>query len=54
MVYTKDENESYRHFLKEWFEFINKIKVKGLPYRDKSNPAIKPVLVRLVQKYKKL
>ena len=49
MVYAKDGKQSYRHFFKEWFEFINKIKAEGLPYRDEANPAIKPVLIRIPQ-----
>ena len=49
MVYAKHGKLPYRHFFKEWFSFVNKIKKEGLPYRDAANPAIKPVQVTVPQ-----
>ena len=49
MVYAKDGKNPYQHFLKEWFEFINKIKKEGLPYQNEKNKAIKPILTRIPQ-----
>ena len=49
MVYARDGKKPHRYFFKEWFDFINKIKKEGLPYRDAKNPAIKPILTRIPQ-----
>ena len=49
MAYSRDGKESYKQFLGDWFKFIQIIKKEGLPYRDKNNPAIKPVLTRFPQ-----
>lgn len=49
MVYAKDKKKTYRHFFNNWFDFINKIKLEGLPYRNERNKAIKPIKVRIPQ-----
>ena len=38
MVYAKDGKAPYCSFFKEWFDFIQKIKLEGLPYCDKKIP----------------
>ena len=48
MAYAKDRKALYRH-LKNWFKFINKIKKECLPYHNKNNKAIKPILTRIPQ-----
>ena len=45
----KGWQDTILRFKKKWFQFINKIKKEGLPYRDEANPALKPFLVRIPQ-----